>query len=140
MAGVVGTRRATVVVPWSRGPSRSCLLRGPEARLGPVACYWGCAAAPRADDWQGEALQKLATMDALAGVVGCHRWPMSGGKGKVEDAIFFCSATLESGLTKLEDNLFSLFFFGGESPIFNPKLSRVSDFQPRTPKPDIMHP
>jgi len=42
-----------------------------------VACYWGCAAAPRADDWQGEALQQLATVDALAGVVGCHRWPLA---------------------------------------------------------------
>jgi len=30
--------------------------------------------------------------------------------------------------------------FFGKSPIFNPKLSRESDFQPRTPKPDIMHP
>ena len=28
----------------------------------------------------------------------------------------------------------------GKSPIFNSKLSWVSDFQPRTPKPDIMHP
>ena len=28
----------------------------------------------------------------------------------------------------------------GKSPIFNPKLSQESDFQPRTPKPDIMHP
>jgi len=49
MAGAAGTQRFTVAVPWPRGPPRSSLLRGPEARLGPIASYCSCAGAPRAD-------------------------------------------------------------------------------------------
>jgi len=46
---MAGTWCATVAMPWLREPPRSSLLRGPEARLGPMASYCGCAGAPRAD-------------------------------------------------------------------------------------------
>ena len=80
MARVAGTRRATVAVSWPRGPPRSSLLRGLDARLGPMASYCGCAGTPRADGRQREALQQPAAVAALAGVGGYRCWPVSVGK------------------------------------------------------------
>ena len=81
---MVRTRCATVAMPWPRKPPRSSLLRGPEARLGPMACYCDCAGAPRAHGRRREALQPPAAVAALAGVGGYHRWPVSVGKPNLE--------------------------------------------------------
>ena len=43
-------------------------------------------------------------------------------------------------LRSYAEKLLSHSYLKGKSPIFNPELSASSDFQPGTPKPDILHP
>jgi len=60
-----------------------------------VAYYCGCAGASGADGQQGEALQQPAAVAGLAGFGACRHWPLY--------------AALQSGLAKLEGNLFFCF-------------------------------
>ena len=43
-------------------------------------------------------------------------------------------------LRSYAEKMLSHSYLKGKSPIFNPELSASSDFQPGTPKPDILHP